>query len=75
MVVTRTIGWPVSASHGGGSAGGSRSQGPTRRMFGGQSERWYSNGSAVRYNTSGGAVNIAAAAGPDGGVSSVEAPC
>jgi hypothetical protein len=47
-VVTSTIGSFSASSQAGGSAGGSQSQGPTMRRFSGQSERGYSNGSAVR---------------------------
>src|SRR5215203_7181060 len=47
----------MPSSQPGGSAGGSQSQGPTSRTFPGQSERGYSNGSAVMYRRSGGAEN------------------
>jgi UDP:flavonoid glycosyltransferase YjiC (YdhE family) len=45
--VTSTNGRLSSSSHTGGSAGGSQRPGPTSRTLAGQSERGYSNGSAV----------------------------
>ena len=51
----------TACSQAGGAAGGSQSQGPTRRTFCGQSQRGYSNGSPVRYSTSGAARNRSAA--------------
>lgn len=53
-VVTRTIGRSTSANQAGAGSGGSHAQGPTMVTFPGQSDRGYSNGSAVRDSSSGG---------------------
>ena len=50
--VTSTSFPSTSSSQAGRSAGGSQSPGPTSLTLAGQSERGYSNGSAVKASTS-----------------------